>query len=863
MTQTARIDFSKGVNKVTESRLMPDGYSLVLDNVDLRSGSPRAFRFPTFYKTVSGGTTRIWEYRGKWYASDLWRDYAAEMVGNRERIYFTESGPGSVIPQKIIDGVQARLGTPPPGLPLEVAAGSEVNPMNLAYELVGGETPGFSAASSNSYYLEYMVAAMDENAVILALSNKVSALIEGPTSGIGVRLSWAAYQGATQYQVYGRAVGEMQGLIRLPDVQWTDANSQEPDGNPAPSATADQPTNYVYTFVRVVNGHRDESGPSPVSEDVTSAGSKIVTRNTAAERIFTSGGASLTFVNPTPSVDASASSQASAADIMGIVSSGGTTMFVASADHGLSDGDPVGFVGLLPADAKKSWKARVPNELSTPRDVSLLEIDSPGSTLPAGTYAVTITAVRGGKFSTSGSTGGIFVDGRGAQTTASVSKSITTTGTGKCIVIKCAEDTQADSAYVYINGTFQGVLEHSSGWVYNYTGQAAEFSGPGTPTVPATNETRRMCFYIQGLDGDNPKDYPDDGLGGKDWPQFIPNPTCQITLGTAHGVTGTRSVKMSNFTDDAINGVFTATITSTTTFTIPAFLEADQLSVTDPYTVVFSDATDDFQFYKYWRLYRTEAGEWQLVEELPLDVTTYEDKKDAKDLGEAPDSWYTDNDIEVIFRPPPSGLHGIVLNYGIDFGIYENTVRWTPVNRPDAWPDAFQVSFPYKPYALAPWGQEIIVLCSDALYKINGTIPTLMTRFKTKAEVGILAPRSVQKTEKGLLYLGAPGVMLFDGNTAICITENRIPASFWQSPSRLANAPNFFWYPTEITYNYAALAFDPGGYGYSGVPDGNPAVANIINKPIMGPIYNIRSFYHDGKYYLFWSDYVNNGEVLD
>ena len=844
---------------------MPDGYSLVLDNVDLRSGSPRAFRFPTFFRTVPIGTTRIWEFRGKWYFSPLWRDYAAEMVGNRERVYFTESGPGAVIPQKIIDGVQARLGTPAPGPALDVAKGSEISPLNLSFELVTGQTPGFTVAASNSLELEYMIGALDDNGVLLTLSNKVRPIIEGAVSGYAVKLTWNAFDGASEYQVYGREVGHMEELAREGSTTYTDNASLETNGTTAPDEAAATPYNYIYTFVRNVNGHEDESGPSPVSADVSTVGSRIVTRRVAAERIFVSGGALTTYVNPTPSIDALASSTAGAIDIMGIVSIGGKTTFVTDAAHGLTDGDTVGISALLPSDVKASWKVKLPAALNAPQDVSISEIASPGSTLPADTYSIKITGVRGARSILSGVPGGIFTDGRGAQTTASTAKSITTTGAGKAIEITCAQDAGFDCAYIYIDSgagyVFQGVLNPSATWKYTFVGQAADYSGAGTPTIPTNNETRTQCFVIEGLDGTNPSGYPDDGGGGKVWPQMIPNPVCHIEIATASdpGLGTTRTAKISGFTDDSINGIFTATgITYTPSllaFDIPAFLAASELSVSQPYTVEFADATDDYQFYKWWNLYRTDNGEWLRVAQLPLDVTTYEDKKPSSELGGPPDSWYTENDVEVLFRPPPSGLHSIVTHYGMEFGCFEHTVRWTPVNRPDAWPDAFQISFPYRPYALASWKGTMIVLCSDAIYHINGTIPTILTRFKTEAEVGILAPRSVQKTEKGLLYLGAPGVMLFNGNSAICITENRIPASFWQSPSRLSVVPNFFWYPTEITYNYAALSFDPGGYGDSGVPAGNPAVANILNRPIQGPIYNIRSMYHNGKYYLFWSDY--------
>ena len=41
--KTFKVDFSKGINVVTDRRLVPEGYVVLADNVDIRAGSMRPF----------------------------------------------------------------------------------------------------------------------------------------------------------------------------------------------------------------------------------------------------------------------------------------------------------------------------------------------------------------------------------------------------------------------------------------------------------------------------------------------------------------------------------------------------------------------------------------------------------------------------------------------------------------------------------------------------------------------------------------------------------------------------------------------------------------------------------------------------
>ena len=255
-----------------------------------------------------------------------------------------------------------------------------------------------------------------------------------------------------------------------------------------------------------------------------------------------------------------------------------------------------------------------------------------------------------------------------------------------------------------------------------------------------------------------------------------------------------------------------------------------------------------------WNIYRIgDTTSWLKVGSQSVDDgRTFVDTVRTGDLGDEPDSYYEENGVSVIFEPPPMNLQGIVMHSGMIFGIAGSTVRWTPVQRPDAWPAVFSYTFAHAPLALASFGGSIIVLCGDALYRIDGYEATSMTMGKTMVEDGCIAPRSVQATSHGLLYLSRRGVMLYNGVDATCLTEGRLPGSFFMTGSQIPSLISSFIFPSDITASYAALH---GDHLWAGA-GGGLARSNSMSNPLVGPIYNIRSFVAGGKYVLYWSNYI-------
>ena len=259
-------------------------------------------------------------------------------------------------------------------------------------------------------------------------------------------------------------------------------------------------------------------------------------------------------------------------------------------------------------------------------------------------------------------------------------------------------------------------------------------------------------------------------------------------------------------------------------------------------------------YYQYWNLYRTGvAGTYQLVEKIPIDKAIYKDNKSTAYLGTNPTSYYVDTgilgDVDVLFNKAPVDLQQLKEHFGMYFGISGNAVRWTPIGQPDAWPDTFFVTLPYKPLALKSFANSLIILCEDAVYRLDGNSPVSMSLSKTQIEDGCIAANSVQATSSGLVYLSKRGLMVSDGQRAKCVSDNKINPIMFTSTSRISNPLNFWWVPTAGSYFYSNLASEYG------IVEGTNIARELYDiQSASYPNSSIKSFTWFGKYFIYWSN---------
>jgi len=289
--KSVRIDFSKGTNSRVDPRLLGQGALLVADNTDTRSGVLKPARAPEFQWEIppiaDEPVTRIFEFRGRWHTSTAWRYYAAQYVGIQERVFFVEPNG---IPQKMIDGVQARLGIVPPcGIPTVNHADSLI-PYNI------GAVEGPQGALAAGGY-SYRIGLRTRLGRLQPSSSIILNLVKRADGNNGsVKLTWnattiknlaeqagiedlAGNSDITAVVIYGRTVGQERVMMELsPSAsEFIDNGSYNPSGPTASGYDSKTPLHYFYTFERDVSGHIDESGPSVLSAVVDSSQARMIT----------------------------------------------------------------------------------------------------------------------------------------------------------------------------------------------------------------------------------------------------------------------------------------------------------------------------------------------------------------------------------------------------------------------------------------------------------------------------------------------------------------------------------------------------------------------------------------------------------
>ena len=719
----ARFDFSGGINVYADKSVLEPRTCTVADNVDLRSGMPRAFDMPSFVDNATYNANCLYEYRGKFYTSNARRDYCAEFVNGQDVLYYTQHG---TIPRKIVGGIDVRLGTPRPTLAPVVTVGTNI-------QTVLSANAGNSGSIPHNTVRSYRVAVRTERGVAVPSGSATVTIVGTRYKKDGnwkykddgsVSLSWTPVTGAINYLVYaGNGVGQEQLVATVPAGQltWSDYGNNPANGEYASSYDSTAPYAYVYTFERFINGIIDESAPSEIAYAVGSGGSRTITFSPEdgfmddAVRV-TSGVALYDSASAFPALD-----------VVEVVNQPGfkQVKFKTLTPHGFKAGDKV----AITIYDDSNWQKRV------------VEVLPDASSVP----------------------------------------------------------------------------------------QADIFYAKDCPEVTGTTGLARVCKSKIVMSAP-PTDRAYEG------------DVVRLTLENCKDING-----------KAVSQLYgKATPISYNTYVIDVYTGRAGSSA-----VVCTEAAwvPHNGYIRYRKLYRVgDTGQFQLVAELNPWEMSYHDNAPASSLGQVLPSSYTENGVDVLFDVPPLGLEMPTLHGGMLFGIDGHKVRWTPINQHDAWPDNFYFLFQDKPVAIASFAQALIVLCTDAIYRIEGTEATQLVKIGTGADLGCIAPHSVQVSERGLFYLSRKGVMVFDGTRAECLTDKKVSGDFFIATS-LPQPVDCPMVATQDSQAYAWLCQTDGLLG--GSPNGD-------TNPPAGVIYAIRSFIHDGRYWLYYGgdpNYGSNGMV--
>lgn len=862
MPKAHRVHFAGGINQVLDKRLPHGGFAAHLDNANVRSGGLRPFYLPSIMQEVTppSGSRFIFYYRGAFIFSANRREYSVDQKAGSDVVYYTEYGSGA---RKIVSGIDVPLAIPAPLFPPAVHVGSLLTPQQITItELGSGSIP---SAVKRSYRLSFTTSEGKLPA---------SAYVVGTTThaNSGFQLDWlvpASDVRILQVNIYAAsdAIGSERFVASVggAETRYVDNGSVSSLGEPASIYDQDAAVQYVQTWERDVNGMIDETGPSPISPVVKTSTTRKLVFDPSSDGLndmeqWVDWGASpagVTWPNLTvydslaqaTSVDGKeyvAPCTALALDVP-------TQKLKATFDQGAWAGTSLGVApGLFMDDEEvivTNWTSTgaLPNPF----------LNSNGDPMRIPVEVIP------------GDAGHIFlrptfpVDLAGAGTVTFNLKRII-----EVDVTSFTWNPIAKAVELHLAGphTFKGGETARFNSASDTNWMAANFRVTPSSADPftlfvydapvptnVTSATKALCMVKVATHGVN--------LGAA---AALPTSGDMVSL-----TIPTLATKLTTAAATAYAGIVAQN--SADWFGLNLYLD---LGAGASHKYDYTSPTGGVLAYLYKnayisarKIYRTgTTGEWRLVARLAIDTPVFSDVVADAELGDILPTFYVTNDgTSVLFSPPPSDLFGITTHLGMNFGISGLTVRWTAVGQSSGWSEFYKKGFAYRPVALVSLDFGLLVLCEDQPYRLDGNDPNTLSPAVVPVKYGCRAPYSVQKVHNGVVYLSDAGLVylksrVYPGHPMEeLLTDLRVVSRVLRGTSYYVNEPlapgdpasdftvNSFLIPTRQTHFYRNVVED-GGYDYDAVL---PPFIRGTGSPV-GLDFGIRSFYHRGRYFLYY-----------
>lgn len=217
--------------------------------------------------------------------------------------------------------------------------------------------------------------------------------------------------------------------------------------------------------------------------------------------------------------------------------------------------------------------------------------------------------------------------------------------------------------------------------------------------------------------------------------------------------------------------------------------------------------TGNYNF-KYRRIYRSVIGgssvNYQLVAEIPIATSSYQDVLDGTALGATLTSLY--------FTPPPSTLQGIVaMPNGILAGFTGNEIWFCEPYLPHAWPSIYTLTTAYPIVGLGVFGNSLFVGTTKHPYLVTGSSPSSMFQEKMPMLQPCVSKKSIASDQFGVLYASPNGLVGVGPGLQDVISTPLYTRDEWQAinPSSMIgeiyNNMYFGFYQVGGVYNSIVL----------------------------------------------------------
>ena len=824
MPKTFRVSVAGGIDAVADlAALDAKGVQdrvAYMENLDVRGGIARPYNLPLLNPnvTVPQDSVQVYSYRGRLLFSSVRRDYTADYINDRERIYWTEYGGN---PMKMIEGTTVPLGTICPASSPMIESGQAVAPANVqAVTGAGGSLPSGTSASFRLAYRTPLGVFPPSGSVqtkVSADDSQITLTWDNPTVDLPI-LETLLFLGI---------VGGDEKLLTTLAARATSFDylvNSTASGEQATSYDQQYYYQYCVTYLRNVNGVEDESGPCAPTPPIESISSRNIVISPWSEGILDSPN-TVTWAPPVSfelipgsSLPGSGSGNAISVDSIVLETDTDRVLCTFNVPHYFVDGERILIRGC----------AGVPFGVDTNGNILPVEIQ-----VEEGMYT-TCYLVVGADFQCPGA-------------------SLTGVTAYRTMVV--------DIETMGYN-TETGVVEVMTIEPHTFGAERVQFEGFADPRwngeiVVLADPNLATRFFVDNMSmptGTTSTTGPTGATGTTYGLSFTGcsarrSLTCISTTGNTAGTTMPiigDILYMDMSTPATIKTALTVLATPENAFLVNSNITGATVGGSSYSSGIQYVPHNDYLTHR--RLYRAGGtGLFQMVKELRLDELVYLDAIPDASLGQVLPTLYEEEDVDVVFGPAPWGLAGLIQHYNMGFAFdpSNNRLRWTPLGCMDAWPEEFYMNFDHRILALWSFNQACQVFCEDGIYRIEGTSPTSLMRHKSLA-APCRAGGSVQFINNRLIYLGDQGLMSYDGQNAMCLTDLKIPSEFWLANSRYLSNSEPGCYLVPFTQN-AAFERLRGPDLPSKTPRClMPYLAHHVNQR------GIRSFIYRGKYYLYW-----------
>ena len=169
------------------------------------------------------------------------------------------------------------------------------------------------------------------------------------------------------------------------------------------------------------------------------------------------------------------------------------------------------------------------------------------------------------------------------------------------------------------------------------------------------------------------------------------------------------------------------------------------------------------------RLYRVgnNVTEFTLVSQVDKAVTLYEDiLGDTEVDGRLLES---DNYYEA-----PTGLRFLTESFAMLFGAVGDSLRFTPIAVPNAWPPEYSIAFNAPITGIGPVANGVLVFTTYQTFLVTGTGPLSLSQQPLSGDQGCTSHSSIQKIGPALIWASVEGLCMSAGNAVKNITKDKL-----------------------------------------------------------------------------------------